>query len=94
MEKKAVEEIVGATGAPGTPRSLPCSLGLGSFRPPPHHHVQLCTCIECGSAEGHMTCPQQLARAFRLHETGAGKGTRGCNRSFYLQPLLDWQYGL
>lgn len=92
MEKKAVEEIVGATGAPGTPRSLPCSLGLGSFPLPPQ--VQLRTCIGCGSAEGHMTCPQQLARAFRLHETGAGKGTRGCNRSFYLQPLLDWQCGL
>lgn len=87
MEKKAVEEIVGATGAPGTPQSLPCSLGPGSFSPPPPPHVQLRTCRGSGSAEGHMTCPQQLARAFRLHATGPGKGTRGCNRSFYLQPL-------
>lgn len=74
------------------PPKPPLQPGAGELPRPPH--VQLRTCIGCGSAEGHMTCPQQLARAFRLHETGAGKGTRGCNRSFYLQPLLDWQCGL
>lgn len=31
-------------------------------------------CPMCSSAEGNMTCPQQLARASRLHDR-AGKGT-------------------
>lgn len=40
----------------------------------PVPHVQLHTWTGCSSAEGNMTCPQQLARASRLHDR-AGKGT-------------------
>lgn len=33
MEKKAVEETVGATGAPGTPEASPAAWGGGSLDP-------------------------------------------------------------
>lgn len=75
MEEKAVE-VVGATGAPG---ASPCGLGLLGSRP---HHTQLRTWTACGWAEVPTAGPRRLAKAFGVHEAGAGEWTGGCDRSF------------